>query len=301
MGAILCATSVGITARVLSDLRALRLPEARIILGAAVIDDILGLMVLAVVAGMVRAAAAGGEADIAATAGWVTLKAALFVVGAVAVGRLAMPRAFRTMARLKPAGSRLTVALALCFVLSWLAHEVGLAFIVGAFLAGLVIEEREVYPGHPDTGANEEIEARRHAPLGLTERLHPIVAFLSPLFFVRTGAGMDLSVLGSASGVVLALVFTLAAILGKQACGLGVLQRGVDRLSVGIGMVPRGEVGLIFASLGASLFLPNGERVVDHTAYGATLVMVFVTTMVTPPLLRWSLFRWARRRVTSER
>jgi Kef-type K+ transport system membrane component KefB len=298
VGTILCATSVGITARVLTDLGCLRTPEARIILGAAVIDDVQGLVVLAIMAGLVRAVAVGGESSVALSAVQVTAKAAVFVVGAVAVGRYLAPALFRVAAWLRPAGSRLTVSLVFCFALAWLAHAVGLAFIVGAFLAGLVIEEPEapLTQAHPQ-GRNANTGA--HPSLGLTDRLHPIVGFLAPVFFVRTGAIMDLSALASKEGALLALALTAAAVIGKQACALGVLQRGLDRISVGIGMIPRGEVGLIFATMGATLLLPGGQAVVDHTTYGAVIVVVVATTLMAPPVLRWSLQRGAGKRAPS--
>jgi len=142
VGAILCATSVGITARVLGDLESLHLPEARIVLGAAVIDDVLGLLVIAVVSGLIRSADTGQTLE----AGPVLLiagKAVVFVAGATVVGRLLAPHLFRLSAHLPPESGALTVGLALCLTFAWLAHLAGLAYIVGAFVAGLVVEEKQ--------------------------------------------------------------------------------------------------------------------------------------------------------------
>ncbi|MFH0902028.1 MAG: cation:proton antiporter, partial [Pseudomonadota bacterium] len=125
----------------------------------------------------------------------------------------------------------------------------------------------------------------------LEDQLRPISAFLVPVFFVATGAKVDVSVFGDSAILLFALLLTVAAVLGKQVCGLAVLERGLDRLSVGIGMIPRGEVGLIFAAVGARLMLPTGQPVVDPSTYGAAVVMVVVTTLVTPPVLSWSLRR----------
>jgi len=293
VGTILCATSVGITARVLSDLGQLRRPEAQIILGAAVIDDVMGLSVLAVVVGIINSVARGVHESVAASALTVTATAALFVVGAVALGHYLARWLFRAAAWIRPRGSRLTASLAFCFLLAWLAQKVGLAPIVGAFLAGLVIEEPR--PSTEAPGGGGAVNSQAGPAVSLTSRLNPIVSFLAPVFFVRTGAIMDLSAFASREGALLAVMLTLAAIMGKQACGLAVLQRGLDRVSVGLGMIPRGEVGLIFAVAGLQLVLPGGQRVVDDITYGAVIVVVVATTLLTPPLLRWSLKRSASR------
>jgi Kef-type K+ transport system membrane component KefB len=111
-----------------------------------------------------------------------------------------------------------------------------------------------------------------------------------PVFFVLMGMRVDLKTFGNPEILLLALLLTVAAIIGKQACALGIWQRGVDRLSVGLGMIPRGEVGLIFASIGLGLTL-HGEHIVDEAVYSAVVIMVIVTTLVTPPALQWSLNR----------
>jgi len=124
----------------------------------------------------------------------------------------------------------------------------------------------------------------------LQELLHPLAGFFVPIFFVRMGYMVDLSSFGQAGILAFAGALTLAAIIGKQLCSLGIIERGLDRLSVGIGMIPRGEVGLIFAGIGMALFL-SGKQVVSDSTYSAVLIMVIVTTLITPPALKWSLNR----------
>ncbi|MBV8858548.1 MAG: cation:proton antiporter [Acidobacteria bacterium] len=282
IGATLCATSVGITARVLRDLGRLRTRESRIILGAAVIDDVLGLLILAVVAGAIRASAAGGTLALTDVA-LIALKSIAFLVGAVLVGHFVVPHLFRGVGRFKSRGVLLTVSLAFCFFLAWLAAEVGLAPIVGAFAAGLVLDEAHF---EPFSGRGET---------KLEDLLAPVSAVLVPVFFVQMGMRVDLSAFARRELLGLAAALTVAAIIGKQVCSLAVVERGVNRLSVGLGMIPRGEVGLIFAGIGASLVLPNAhgvpEPVVGPAVFGAVVIMVIVTTLVTPPALKWSLQR----------
>ena len=277
VGATLCATSVGITARVLADLGRAGSTEGRIILGAAVIDDVMGLIVLAVVSGVI-AAADHGQAFHPLTVGWILGKSLLFFAGALVLGRWLSPRLFGLAGLLRGERLLLPVALAACFGLAWLAGRAGLAPIVGAFAAGLVLEE-----AHYQTLLTRDREHRT-----LPRLLEPLEAFLVPLFFVAMGMHVDLRVFGAAGMLGFAAVLTLAAVIGKQACALGVLERGTDRLAVGLGMIPRGEVGLIFASIGSSLRI-GGERVIDDTVYSAVVVMVAVTTLLTPPLLVWRL------------
>lgn len=271
VGATLCATSVGITARVLRELGKVDSTEGRIILGAAVIDDVLGLLVLAVVAGVIQAADRGAAFD-AGTLALLVGKALGFLVVAVVAGTRLSRRAFRLAAGLRSEGVMLSLAIAFCFLTAWLAGLAGLAPIVGAFSAGLVLDEVR----YEDAG--------RQAPRSVPELIEPIAGFLVPVFFVLMGMHVDLSVFASAGVVGFALVLTVAAVAGKQVCALGVLHRGVDRLAVGLGMIPRGEVGLILASVGASLTL-GGVRVIDDRMYSALVAMVALTTLLTPPLL----------------
>ena len=282
IGATLCATSVGITARVLRDLGRLQTRESRIILGAAVIDDVMGLLILAVVAGAIRASAAGGalaDADVA----WIAAKSISFLVGALLVGHFVVPHLFRGVGRFRSRGVLLTVSLAFCFFLAWVAAGVGLAPIVGAFAAGLVLDEAHF---EPFSGRGER---------GLEDLLAPVSAVLVPVFFVQMGMRVDLGAFARWELLGFAAVLTAAAVVGKQVCALAVVERGINRLSVGLGMIPRGEVGLIFAGIGASLTLPNAhgvpEPVIGPAVFGAVVIMVIVTTLLTPPALKWSLQR----------
>jgi Kef-type K+ transport system membrane component KefB len=280
IGATLTATSVGITARVLKDLDRSQTDEARIILGAAVIDDVLGLVVLAVVTGVIAAADQGTTISSWAIA-LILIKALAFLAGSLVIGLNISPRIFALASRLKSRGVLLGVGLSFCFTLSWIASAIGLAPIVGAFAAGLILEQVH-YRDFTSRGEHQ-----------LEELVQPISAFLVPVFFVLMGMHTDLASFARLEVLGLAGALVVAAIIGKQACYVGVTGRGIDRLTVGLGMIPRGEVGLIFANIGLTLTV-NGERVVDSATYSAIVIMVIVTTMVTPPLLKWSVNRPGR-------
>ena len=273
LGTVLCATSVGITARVFKDLGRVQSPEARIVLGAAVIDDVLGLLVLAVVAAVATAADRGKPLS-GVEIGVTVAKAVLFVVGAIAVGLLLSRRLFRFAARLRARGVLVAVGLSFCFVLAWLSDEVGLAPIVGAFAAGLVLEEVH---SREFTGRGERT---------LDQLVEPISHFLVPIFFVLMGVRTDLLALAQPQILGLAAALTAAAIVGKQICGLAVLEKGLDRAFVGLGMIPRGEVGLVAAGIGLQLSV-RGEPMIDAATFSACVIMVMVTTLLTPPLLKW--------------
>jgi len=279
VGATLCATSVGITARVLADLKRTKSAEGRIILGAAVVDDVLGLIVLAVVAGVIKAAGAGQVFHASAVL-WIVAKALIFLAGAILIGRWLSPRVFKLAARVKGDGLLLTGAVAFCFGLAYLAGLAGLAPIVGAFAAGLILDEVHY----------QDLREQDHARRAVPELLEPITTFFVPVFFVLMGMRVDLSVFGAPGVMAFAATLTAAAVVAKQACALGVLERGVDRIAVGLGMIPRGEVGLIFAGIGSTLTIA-GMRVVDDAVFSAVVAMVAVTTLVTPPLLAWRLRR----------
>jgi Kef-type K+ transport system membrane component KefB len=282
VGSVLCATSVGITARVLKDLGKLSLRESRIILGAAVIDDVIGLMILAVVIGAVTATMAGSSLS-SVHIFWIAAKAAAFFAGAFAIGHYAVPHVFRGAGKFRSRGVLLVLSIAFCFSLSWLATKVELAAIVGAFAAGLVLEKAH-FKLFKERGEHE-----------LEELLDPVTTFLVPIFFVLMGMKVDLRVFARPQLLGFAVALTLAAIAGKQICSLAVAERGLNRLVIGLGMIPRGEVGLIIAGIGATLILPNAagvpEPVIGPATFGAVVIMVMVTTLVTPPLLKWSLAR----------
>ncbi|HEU4766165.1 MAG TPA: cation:proton antiporter [Pyrinomonadaceae bacterium] len=282
IGATLCATSVGITARVFKDLGKLGTREARIILGAAVLDDVLGLLILAVVAGAIRAAATGGVLSMLDIV-LIALKSIVFLVAAIAVGLLLVPRLLRGAGRLETRGVLLTLAISFCLFLAWASAKVGLAPIVGAFAAGLILDEVHYKP----TGGRTERD--------LGDLLQPVSTVLVPIFFVLMGLKVDLRLFTRSDILGFASALTIAAIVGKQICALGVVERGINRLAIGLGMIPRGEVGLIFAGIGASLMLPTAsgvsEPVISASTFGAVVIMVIITTMITPLALKWSLGR----------
>ena len=273
IGAVLCATSVGITARVFKDLNRLRQKEAQIILGAAVIDDVLGLIVLTVVSGIITAAEFGRPLAIGGVMRMIAV-ALFFLGGALALGTVFIPRIINLLARLRTAGVMLVSSLLLAFFLSYLAGIFGLAAIVGAFAAGLILEEVHF--------------SRFRDGNTIGQLIQPVATFLVPIFFVLMGIQVRLETFANLGILGIAAGLTLAAILGKQICGFGVLEKGLDRLTVGVGMIPRGEVGLIFANIGKNL------QVIDDATFSAVVIMVIVTTLITPPLLRLTLARTAR-------
>jgi Kef-type K+ transport system membrane component KefB len=277
LGATLTATSVGITARVLADIGKSQTPEARVILGAAVIDDVLGLVILAVIGGIIVGVDRGQPLSLAET-GLVLGKATLFLFGALGLGVALSPHLFGLASRLRGSGVLLATALVVCFSFSYVAAAIGLAAIVGAYAAGLVLED---------------VHFREFAQRGerhLKDLIEPIASFLVPIFFVLMGLRVDLRSFAQPEVLGLAAMLIVAAIAGKQACALGAVGGGLDRLSIGIGMIPRGEVGLIFASIGATLTV-GGQAVISPAVFSAVVVMVVVTTLVTPPALAWSLSR----------
>jgi Kef-type K+ transport system membrane component KefB len=265
VAATLCATSVGITARVFKDLGKLQTSEAKVILGAAVIDDVLGLVILAVVVGIVTT----GAVDLG-HASRITVSAIAFLGAVVLFGERLVRAAAPLVESLDRHHGKLMLPLALCFLLAWVANLIELAAIVGAFAAGLIVSEEYF---SPETG--------KHT---VEELLRPLEAIFAPVFFVLMGMQVNLAAFADPSTLLLAASLTVVAILGKLVAGWAA-GAGRDHISVGIGMVPRGEVGLIFASIG------KGLGVVDEKVFSAIVVMVMLTTLATPLALRWSLFR----------
>jgi Kef-type K+ transport system membrane component KefB len=282
IGAALCATSVGITARVLKDMRKLATREARIILGAAVIDDVLGLLILAVVAGAIASAASGTALSLIGIT-WIAGKSILFLIAAIGIGHYVVPKILVGIGRFESRGVLLALSLAFCFLLAWLAGKVGLNAIVGAFAAGLLLDEVHF----------EKVP--KHEKRDLEELISPVSSLLAPIFFVLMGLKVDLRVFVRREILGFAAVLTLAAIIGKQLCSLGVAERGLNRIAIGFGMIPRGEVGLIFAGIGATLMLPNAqgvaEPVIGPNVFSVIVIMVIITTLITPPALKWALAR----------
>jgi len=219
LGATLTATSVGITARVLQDLGRSKSSEAKVILGAAVIDDVLGLVILSLVTGLIAAANQGTELSYVSL-GAIVAKSALFLFGSLVVGLWISPRLFRLASRLRASGVLLTISLAFCFLLAYISGAIGLAPIVGAFAAGLILEQ--VHYRDFTTRGDHTLE----------ELIAPIASFLVPVFFVLMGMRVDASTFANADTLRLAAILTLAAIVGKQACSLGVIGRagkGLDK------------------------------------------------------------------------
>jgi Kef-type K+ transport system membrane component KefB len=273
VAATLCATSVGITARVFRDLDRLRTPEAGIILGAAVIDDVLGLIVLAVVVGIVIT----GTVHLSEILRISALSLLFFGV-VVLVGERLASRGVGLFRALDRPTYTLLYPVLLTLVLAWAASMIGLAAIVGAFAAGLIVSEEQFARGGDGGRSVRELVA-------------PLEMFLAPVFFVLMGMQVDLAAFLRPEVLAMIALLVAAAALGKLASGL-VAGRGRDRLSVGVGMVPRGEVGLIFASVG------KGLGVVGDDLFSAIVIMVIVTTLITPPALRWSFARSDRLRRT---
>jgi len=266
LGAVLTATSVGITARVFKDLNQLKTPEARLVLGAAVIDDILGLLILSVVVGIVTA----GTLELFKIA-YVLVLSCLFLGTVVMFGDRVVLWCVPIVSVLDRNYSKLLFPLTLAFFLSWVTDLIGLATIVGAFAAGLILNE-------------EYFEKHSKDKLGLNDLVGPLETVFAPVFFVLVGMRVNLVTFLHLDVILTALVFTVVAILGKVIAGMFAGDR-TDHLSVGVAMVPRGEVGLIFATIG------KGLGVVNDSMYSAIILMVVITTLVTPPVLNWALLR----------
>lgn len=261
-GAALTATSIGITARVLAEIQRLSSREGQIIIGAAVLDDVLGIIVLAVVASLAKT----GEVQVTNVI-YLIISAAVFLIGSLWLGRLLSPYFVSLVNELKTRGQLLITALIFAFILSDIAVVIQLEAILGAFAAGLILAETE---------KRKELE----------EQVIPIADMLVPVFFVVVGARTDVSVLNpfdpsNREGLTMSLFLIAVAIVGKVVTGFAVFgQPGINRLAIGVGMIPRGEVGLVFASFGAT------TGVLSDALQAAIIVMVILTTFLAPPLLR---------------
>ena len=266
IGATLTATSVGITARVLSELNKLKAIESKVILGAAVIDDVIGLIILAIVGGLISSSNLGQDVSIEfSSVAIITGKAFGFLFLAIVIGRLFTTKLFIFIHSLKARGSLLLGAFSYTFIFAFLAQFAGLAPIIGAFAAGLLL-------------------AKTNQKTLIEDRLKPVADVFIPIFFIMVGAAVDISVFNpfikeNIAVIILALVLFVIAIIGKLVSGLGAFSLKANKLVIGIGMIPRGEVGLIFASMG----LATG--VLNSSDYSALTVMVMLTTFIAPPLL----------------
>jgi Kef-type K+ transport system membrane component KefB len=261
-GAALTATSIGITSKVLSEIGRLNSREGQIIIGAAVIDDILGIIVLAVVASLAKT----GEVD-AMNVVYLIISSTVFLLGAILLGRFFNDSFVSISNQLKTRGKLLIPALIFAFTLSYIGAAIRLEAILGAFAAGLIFDE---------TDKRRELE----------KQVQPISDMLVPIFFVVVGAKTDFGVLNPAiptnrEGLVQAIFLIAVAILGKVVTGLTVFgQPGINRLAIGIGMIPRGEVGLVFAGVGSA------SGALSKPTEAAIIMMVILTTFLAPPLLR---------------
>lgn len=269
LGATLGATSIGITARVLQDLKKGQSGEARIILGAAVIDDILGLIMLAIVTSIIVT----GTLQLSEIGRTIAL-ATLFIAAALALGPYVIRFLICMLRHFDEMEAKIFISFVFAMTLAWAASLVGLAAIIGAFAAGVLVMDDQFKPWQCDT-------CRKYS---IKELFAPIEAILVPIFFVLMGIQVKLEAFLDLQVILLALGLIVAAVAGKLVAGLGVRGRGLQRLVVGVGMLPRGEVGLVFASIGRSL------GVISTEVFSAIVLMVIVTTFATPPLLR-SLFR----------
>ena len=261
-GAALTATSIGITAKVLAELGRLNSKEGQIIIGAAVIDDVLGIIILAVVASLIKT----GNIEVSNII-YLVISAAAFLVGTILVGRFISPFLVGMVNEMKTRGQLLLTALVFAFALAYIATAINLEAILGAFAAGLVLAE---------TDKRKELE----------EQVVPVADILVPVFFVCVGARTDLGVLNPAvpsnrEGLVLAAFLIVVAIIGKVIAGFTIFGRpDINKLAIGVGMVPRGEVGLVFAGVGSA------SGALSPATEAAIIVMVILTTFLAPPFLR---------------
>jgi len=295
LGAILTATSVGISARVFRDLGKLQTVEAQIVLGAAVIDDVLGLIILAIVKAVVES----GNVSFM-TVSWIAAKAVLFLGGAIFLGKLLAPKLGGLLSRINPGiGMKFTLAVSFGLIFAYLAQLIGLAPIVGAFAAGIVLEpvhfrhfnkptvvyelDASINDASPEikTAVTHVIDSLAHSHI--QDLIKPLGYFLVPIFFVLTGMQVTLETLFNPQVLGLALAVTLAAIGGKIVAGL--VGGKVDKLIIGWGMVPRGEVGLIFATMGKAM------GVISDELFSIVIIVIMLTTLLPAPILNYLLRR----------
>ena len=261
-GAALTATSIGITSKVLSEMGQLKSKEGQIIVGAAIIDDVLGIIVLAVVASLAKT----GSVDVI-NVGYLIVSATAFLMGSILLGKFFNSAFITIISKLKTRGNIVIPALVFAFFMAFLGNAIHLEAILGAFAAGLVLEESD---------ARKELD----------ELIKPIADLLVPIFFVTVGARADLSVLNPAvadnrAGLLIAIFLVAVAIVGKVVTGWVVFGiPNVNRLAIGVGMVPRGEVGLVFAAIGSA------SGVLTKPLEVSIIIMVIATTFLAPPLLR---------------
>jgi Kef-type K+ transport system membrane component KefB len=273
VAATLGATSIGITANVLRELERSGSREGHIILGAAVFDDILGLIILAVVSGIVVSGSINIEEIVT-----VIIVSALFLFGAMSLGPTTVRFAAKIMGRLDIVEAKMFTSYLFVMLLAWAANLAGLATIIGAFAAGIILSDSFF----------SEYENARNRPIRIRELIMPLEVILVPIFFILMGMQVKLEAFMSWPVITVAAGLLVAAVVGKLLCGFGA-RKPVDKLVVGIGMLPRGEVGLVFAAIGRTL------GVIDDAIFSAIVLMVMVTTLVAPPLLKVAIRAQSKR------
>ena len=273
VAATLSATSIGITANVLTEINRSGSPEGHIILGAAICDDILGLIILAVVSGIVVSGSINFPEIIS-----VVLISSLFLVAAITLGPAIVRFAARILGRLDIVEAKMFTSYLFVMVLAWVANLAGLATIIGAFAAGIILSDRYFHE-HEDPNSRF---------VSIRELIMPLEVILVPIFFILMGIQVKIESFLSWPVVVTAAGLLVAAIIGKLASGLGA-NRKTSRLMVGIGMLPRGEVGLLFAAIGRIL------GVIHDAIFSAIVLMIVVTTLLAPPWLKGVVSRQSKR------
>jgi Kef-type K+ transport system membrane component KefB len=262
-GATFAATSVGITARIFSEAQKLKTPSAQVVLGAAVVDDVIGLIMLAVIADL-----AGTGSFNALSLIWLLVKVGLFFVGAVFFGQFVLPQVLRGYKWVRQPGIVTVSAAVLALFFADLAHLVHLAPLVGAFTAGLLLDEVKFRYA-------EELKIHN-----IEDAVRPLMDFLLPIFFVSIGAQVKLATLGNPSNIFIIVIMLIIAIAGKALCGLACRGPNLDKWGIGLGMIPRGEVGLIFAQMGRT------TGIISEESYSILVFVVLLTTVAGPMLLK---------------
>ena len=259
VGATLTATSVGITMRIFSEKKAINSNEGKVILGAAVIDDVLGLIILSVLAGIVEF----GKVSLF-NIGKISFLSVLFLAGSIYLGIKIAPLLLKFANKLKIQRTYAITAIVFSFGLAYIADYIGLATIVGAFAAGLILETRE-----------DKDKIR--------DKIKPLSDIFVPIFFVNAGMLMDVKTLANPGLLIpIAILFALA-VIGKIAAGVAAIGVKAKKLVIGLGMIPRGEVGIIFATFGLA------NKIIEPSLYALLVVVIMLTTFVAPPLLAWGM------------
>ncbi|MFH1236839.1 MAG: cation:proton antiporter [Candidatus Aenigmatarchaeota archaeon] len=257
VGGTLTATSVGITMRVLKDMGKMKTNDGRIILGAAVIDDVMGLVILSMVVGLIGTTVVTPGQIIFDTAR-ITIISVIFMLGSLWLGMRCMPKILGYLHGINMHRTFIVSSFVFLMIYGYLADMIGLAAIVGAFAAGLVFET---------------LDTKEH----FREKVKPVANLLVPIFFVMVGARMNIAALAAPETLPIILVLLAIAIAGKMAAGLGALRTKANKLAIGIGMIPRGEVGLMFAAMGLTVGL------ITMQLYSALVIVILITTLITPP------------------